>query len=266
MQTTTTRPRPETATALTAESLLRLAAREIAAIHVPGFYPADFARQAAERTLRHRALGSYHKELSSSVGRVHMPHVDTAFDPELIRQYNDGAVPAIHDIRSMFLPQLSPIDHLRLLLQELWPAGANLLRLRDRACFVGALRVFQPGVSQLLPHNDRLEQETDAPEAAGLVEQLTANVYLEVPDDGGELLLWLREPTAEESKVILDVEGLSPDTVEPPALRFHPRPGDLIVFSSAMLHAVTSSPTGHRVGMAAFIGSTGPDRPLVYWS
>jgi hypothetical protein len=256
----------ETSTTLTTESLLRLADRNIAAIHVQGFYSAETARQAARAALRHPALGSYHKELSSSVGRVHMPHVDTAFDPDLIRRYHDGAVPAIHDVRSVFLPHLSPVDHLRLLLEELWPSGAGLLRLRNRACFVGALRVFQPGVSRLLPHNDRLAQETDAPEAGLFHEQLTANIYLDVPADGGELLLWLREPTEAETRVILDVEGLPPESIEPPVLRFHPGPGDLIIFSSAMLHAVTSSPTGHRVGMAAFIGCAGPEVPLAYWS
>lgn len=259
-------PPPQVARSLTPQSLRQIANREIAAIHVPGFFPADVAAHAAGQALRHAELGSYHKKLSSSVRRVHMPHVDTKFDDKLSMRYHDGAVPAIHDIRAVFAPQLSPIDHVRLLLQELWPAGAQLLRLRGRACFVGALRVFEPGVSELLPHNDRLEQETDAPEAAGLAEQLTANAYLRVPAVGGDLLLWLREPTESETKIILEVEGLSPGSVGPPVLRLHPQAGDLIVISSAMLHAVTSSPDEYRVGMAAFIGCAGQDKPLVYWS
>jgi hypothetical protein len=261
-----TRPRPEVAHSLTRQSLVQLASREIAAIHVVGFFPADVAERVAGETLRHAKLGSYHKELSSSVGRVHMPHVDTKFDAEMSRRYHDDALAAILDVRSLFAPQISPIDHLRLLLQEQWPAGANLLRLNGRACFVGALRVFRPGVSELLPHNDRLVQETNAPEAAGLTEQLSANAYLAVPEVGGDLLLWLREPTADEATIILAVEGLASDSVEPPALRLHPRAGDVIIFSSAMLHAVTSCPDGHRVGMAAFIGCAGAGRPLVYWS
>ncbi|MFJ2914495.1 2OG-Fe(II) oxygenase [Streptomyces sp. NPDC087228] len=251
---------------LTPDSLLDLSTREIAAIHVEDFYPKGMARRVVKSAMTHEALGTYRKELASSVGRIHTPHVDTAWDPELTDAYHRQAVHAVHDVRSMFHPYLSPIDHLRLLLQELWPAGANLLRLNGRTCFVGALRVFTPGASQLLPHNDRLHQETDAPEARHLTEQITANVYLQVPETGGDLHLWLREPDQAETERILAVEGLDPGTIEPPALTIHPRAGDLIMFSSSMLHAVSPSPTEPRVGMAAFIGSRGANYPLVFWS
>ncbi|MFD5186163.1 2OG-Fe(II) oxygenase [Streptomyces sp. NPDC058372] len=251
---------------LTTESLLALSERRIAAIHIKGFHDRDAADAVAERALTHEALGSYHKELASSVSRVHMPHVDTAHDPELIDAYHRQALGAIDDVRSMFAPHASPVDRLRLLLQEMWPAGANLLRLGGRTCFIGALRVFRPGVSQLLPHNDRLRQETDAPEARNLTEQLTANVYLRVPETGGELHLWLREPDEAETERILAVEGLDPSTIESPTLTIHPDAGDLIVFSSAMLHAVSPSSVGPRVGMAMFIGCANAKYPLVYWS
>ncbi|EPH46678.1 2OG-Fe(II) oxygenase [Streptomyces aurantiacus] len=251
---------------LTTDSLLALSERRIAAIHVKGFHDRDMAHAVAEQALTHEALGSYHKELASSVGRVHMPHVDTAHDASLTDTYHRHALAAIHDVRSMFAPYPSPVDRLRLLLQEVWPGGANLLRLNGRTCFIGALRVFRPGVSQLLPHNDRLHQETDAPEARNLTEQFTANVYLRVPETGGDLRLWLREPDEAETERILAVEGLDPSTIEPPALTIHPDAGDLIMFSSAMLHAVAPSSAGPRVGMAMFIGCTDAKAPLVYWS
>lgn len=255
----------EVATELTAESLLAVAERQIGAIHVRGYYPADVAAQVARRTLDHPALGHYHKQHTSSVGRVYMPHIDTAWDPELTARYHDAALSSIADVRALFHPYLAPIDRVRLQLQELWPAGANLLRLRRRACFVGALRVFQPSTSKFYPHTDFIEQETDAPEIEGVVNQLVANVYLQVPPKGGSLQLWLREPTAAETDIILDVEGLEPDTVEPPVLEIHPDAGDLLLFSPRMLHAVTSG-EDHRVGAAAFIISKGPEEPLLYWS
>jgi hypothetical protein len=59
---------------------------------------------------------------------------------------------------------------------------------------------------------------------------------------------------------------LEPDSIEPPALTFHPNAGDLIIFSSAMLHAVTSATGKHRVAMASFIGYKNPEQPLFYWS
>jgi 2OG-Fe(II) oxygenase superfamily len=251
---------------LTTETLLQLAGAEVGAIHVRGFYPRDIAADAARKAIDHPALGHYHKRYTSSVGRVYMPHIDTRWDPELTRKYHDAALPSIHDVRSMFHPYLSPVDKIRLLLQELWPGGANLLRLRGRACFVGAFRVFQPTTSEFYPHNDRLDQETDAPEIEGLREQLVANMYLQVPPEGGDLQLWRRYPTPAEKETILEVEGLDPATVEPPVLTLHPEAGDLIIFSSAMLHAVTPGHGQHRVGMAVFVGCKAPEQPLMLWS
>jgi hypothetical protein len=254
------------ATELSTRTLIQLASADIAAIHVKGFYPKEIAGLVVDKAIGHPALGHYHKQYTSSVGRVYMPHIDTKWDPELTRQYHDTALASIHDVRAMFAPYLAPIDQVRLLLSELWPAGASLLRLRGRACFIGAFRVFQPSTSRFYPHNDRLDQETDAPEIAGLTEQLVANVYLQVPETGGDLQLWCRYPTATEKQIILDVEGLDPATIEPPAHVIHPEAGDLIIFSSAMLHAVTSAAHAHRVGMATFIGCKSPDQPLMLWS
>jgi hypothetical protein len=256
----------EVASELTTQTLLQLANREIGAIHVRDYYPAEIAAKVAQKAINHPALGNYHKQFTSSVGRVYMPHIDTKWDAELTAKYHDAALPAIQDVRSMFHPYLSPVDRIRLELQELWPAGANLLRLRGRACFVGAFRVFQPKTSEFYPHNDAIDQETDAPEIEGVLNQLVANIYLQVPENGGNLQLWLREPTAAETRTILDVEGLDPATVEEPVLQIHPGAGDLIIFSPRMLHAVTAGEGEHRVGAAAFIASKGPQEPLVFWS
>lgn len=251
---------------LTTESLLKLASREIGAIHVTGFYPKEIGIEVAKKAINHPKLGHYNKKYTSTVGRICMPHIDSEWNPEAARKYHGEAVENIHDIRSLFLPYMSPVDHVRLLLQELWPAGANIQRLYRNPCFVGAIRVFKPTVSSFYPHHDRIDEESDAPELRDLTEQLVANMYLDVPDEGGDLQLWLRDPTEAEKNLIRDVEGLLPDTVEPPRLVIHPQAGDLIIFSSRMLHAVSPPRGKHRVGMAAFIGCSGPDKPLSYWS
>src|SRR4051794_28473572 len=120
------------ASEFTRETLLDLSTRAIGAIHVKRFYPPELAEDAAKKAINHPALGHYHKKYTSSVGRVYMPHIDTKWDPGQIAAYHDAAIPSIHDVRSMFYPCMSPVDQMRLLLQELWPAGANLLRLRGR--------------------------------------------------------------------------------------------------------------------------------------
>lgn len=266
MTATASRQDDLVARSLTTESLVKLAKREIGAIHVANYFPVDLADEVSEKAIHHRDLGQYHKKFTSSVGRVHMPHIDTKWNPEQIDRYHGAAQASIEDVRAMFSPVMSPVDQLRLQLQELWPAGANLLRLRGRSCFVGAFRVFQPTTSEFYPHNDLISQETDAPEIAGFENQIVANMYLKVPEVGGDLQLWLRDPTEAETQIILDVEGVDPKTIEPPKLVIHPEAGDLIIFSSQMLHAVTSCKDSHRVGMAAFIGCPAVDQPMAFWS
>jgi len=251
---------------LNTQTLLQLATRKIGAIHVRGFYPKAIAERAAEKAIDHPKLGHYNKKYTSSVGRICMPHIDSEWNETAAQEYHSEAVNNIHDLRTMFAPHSTPADHIRLLLQEYWPGGANIQRVHGRACFVGAIRVFKPATSKFYPHHDRIDEESDAPELVGIVEQLVANMYLRTPTQGGDLQLWLRDPSEDEKELIRDVEGLLPESVEKPELVLHPDAGDLIIFSSRMLHAVTPSQDSYRIGMAAFIGCYGPDRPLSYWS
>lgn len=254
------------ATVLNAETLLQLSQREIGLIHVKSFYVCPVIQEVAGKAIDHPKLGHYHKKYTSSVGRICVPHIDTEDDAEAADTYYREAERNISEIRSLFFPYLSPVDYVRLRLQELWPAGANIQRLHGRGCFVGAIRVFEPELSHFLPHNDRIDFESDAPEVKDITEQLVANIYLEVPDSGGDLQLWLREPSSDEHHVIRDVEGIASSEVTPPAITIHPDAGDLTIFSSRMLHAVTPCKDRYRVGMAAFIGCRGISQPLTYWS
>lgn len=251
---------------LSLASLRRVISRESGAIHVRSFFSSPVSASVVDKVIGHEGLGTYNKKYTSSVGRLFTPHIDAEWDADAASRYHREAMENITAIRQMFLPYAAPIDLVRLVLQEVWPSGANVQQLYGRSCFVGTVRVFRPEVSEFHPHHDRIDEESDAPELEGLVEQLVANVYLTTPDEGGELELWLRDPDEEERARIRDVEGLPRSTVEPPALVIRPGPGDLTVFSTRMLHAVTRGRGGHRVGMAAFIGVYGEGRPLRYWS
>ncbi|MEV5692561.1 2OG-Fe(II) oxygenase [Micromonospora globbae] len=256
----------EIADELTTETLIRLSERKIAAIHVREYYPTGIADQVAQQAVNHPALETYNTQGTRAVGRVHLPHFDARWNEEISQRYHDEAIASVRDVRAMFHPYLAPVDRLRLDLEEIWPTGANLMRLRGRPCFVGAFRVFHPGTSEFDPHNDAIDQETDAPEIEGIVNQLVANIYLKVPQQGGELHLWTREPTIAEAEELRESSGLAREAVGKPDLEITPASGDMVLFSSRMLHAVTPSRGEHRVGAAAFIASKGTSHPLTYWS
>ena len=260
--------KPLVAHELTADSLNNLATRQIGLIHVRNFFSLDpaFKENLVNRLINHPLLGHYRRKYTSGVARVGTPHIDAEWDGDAAAQYHRQAIDSIHQLRGLFSPNITPIDRVRLMLQELWPKGANLQQLHGRSCFVGAVRVFKPDSSEFYPHHDRLEEESDAPEAGGLADQMVANVYLTTSPVGGDLELWLREANDDERVQICSDEGLSRRRVEEPALTVHPEAGDLTIFCSRMLHAVTPSRGAYRVGMAAFIGCRGPEHPLTYWS
>lgn len=250
----------------TRSSLKKLIDRQYGVIHIKQFYQPKIAKILAKKSLTHSAIGSYKKDYLNCVNRIYTPHVDTRNDPVLKHQYHAAAVTNIQELRSFFYPYISPSDYIRLMLEEYWPMGAQMQKLHAKPCFTGAIRVFNPSTSTFYPHFDRLEGETDAPEPKEMLEQLSANIYLQTAKQGGELQLWLREPSETENKLIRSSNGLLPEKIEAPAVSIRPSIGDLIIFSSRMLHAVRPTPKTHRVGMACFIGYYGRNKPLTYWS
>lgn len=52
--------------------------------------------------VRHKALGNYHKKYTSTVGRVRLAHIETAWNPELSARYRDATLPSIHERRALF--------------------------------------------------------------------------------------------------------------------------------------------------------------------
>ncbi|MFB6942897.1 MULTISPECIES: hypothetical protein [unclassified Streptomyces] len=66
----------------------------------------------------------------------------------------------------------------------------------------------------------------------------------------------------EEAVTVLE-QHASASSHDLAGLTLHPNAADLLMSSSAMPHAVSSSTSGPRVGMAVFIGCAEADKPLV---
>lgn len=252
----------EIARDLTAESIRKLIARAVDAIHVPGFYPAELSARFADAIAAHSELEAY--EIQSSLKRLGMGYVDVAGRAEKAEQYHSEAMRSIWGIRDMIYPTLTPIDHFRLLLEEIWPAGATLQTIKGNKSFVGTCRVIEPG-GVMLPHNDRLARML-GDDSAGLTGQMAMNIYLDMPPAGGELELWLREPTPEEDAVQVTDDGIAREGLDEPRVVIRPGNGDLVLFNSQLIHCVTPAVGGRRVTASCFVGYRGDAAPLTYWS
>jgi len=255
------------------DALLTLARGEAIAIVVSEYYPAGTCAEFARWVIGDSWYGEY-----ENVPGVHKWGLNTyegLSSKERELSYYENAPRAIAAMRKRWLPYISPVDRLRLELQEAWPAGANLEHLDGHALFVGQARVFEGG-DGAVPHQDFLPWElADLRRAArtdtdaDLIGQLTANIYLQTPQTGGELELWsagLAHDVYDGLRHPVHSYGLDRARLDPPAATIKPADGMLVLFHSTRPHAVRPAADRDRIALSFFIGVRGLEHPLTYWS
>lgn len=251
---------------LTADNLILLFLGEIMAIQVKNFYPKDIAKKATQRIYNNGI--SYYLN-APDIGRVGMAFYETDLDPCRVEQYYNLARKNISIAREIFNPYLSPIDKLRVELQEIWVAGANIENLHDKKMFVGLFRHIDPGVT-MLPHRDDVRVDANYnPKSLEIEAQVAANIYLQTPDkNGGDLKLWNLLLTENEFNALRDAGsyGIPQEKLPPPTCMVSPDVGDLVLFNARKIHAVSSSKEEKRLSVSCFIGYRGAKKALTYWS
>ncbi len=192
---------------------------------------------------------------------------------ELTEAYFREALPAMRAVRRACAGSMTPIDKLRLELDELWLSGANVSRDNPfrRKMLAGLARVMRPdglleGIAQTegLVHTDSSHLIT---EQQGL---FSANTYLEVPSRGGELNVFplaMKQPEHLESLVRVigfllqhAFDDAHRDRVQrqlhallPAPLTIKPEVGDLVILNTGRLHAVRGFAKGTRVTLQSFV-------------
>ena len=250
------------------EDIYLLANKSIGAIRIPQYYPADLCKKITNNIIEKKKAGVFIK--APHVQRIGMPHYDI-IDVKSFEKYHEIALENIQALREIYQPYISPIDKLRLELEERWPAGANLETLYGKKCFVGLCRIIEAITgSALEPHIDRLSRDSrDSYAANSLIGQMAANIYVATPDSGGELEIWMQEPSLEEYESELNKTEsyhVNRASIGEPDVVIKPEIGDLILFNSRCFHAVKESTGGIRSSIAAFIGYRGVNNALSYWS
>ncbi len=170
--------------------------------------------------------------------------------------YYKQALSTLKNIRSAIAPFTSPIDKVRLELDETWPHGANLGHFDNQKLYAGIGRVIDAEHSKLsedTPHVDYLVSKQ-----VSFCKQLSAIVYLTVPENGGELEIW---DIANPPKVFTKNWR---KTVPDPLL-IRPKRGELIIINTEKPHAIRQFDAGNRISIQCFIGYN-PNQPLSMWS
>ena len=253
---------------LTETSLLKLIHQEVVAIIVENYYPQKTANKFANKIIASEKREQYTHEIVDNkkikqeyfgVDRVGFPFnliYDKSLDDQLTKDYYQQAALNIALLRKYAAPSLTPIDKLRLDLDEV--LGANVASYQNRKMLAGIARISRADLSYLSeiePHFDALP-----PKFCDLDQQFAANIYLKVPRVGGELEIW-------------DVPTLTPlSTVPknwrmklPKSITIKPKQGDLIIFNCRLPHAIRRFKGPPRVTMQTFLGYK-KHQPLYIWN
>ncbi|MBA3662319.1 MAG: 2OG-Fe(II) oxygenase [Gammaproteobacteria bacterium] len=179
------------------------------------------------------------------------------------KRYYATALTTIQEIRKACQGRPSPIDKLRLELDENWAHGANIASFNKKNMTLGIGRVMnrpeKSHMSELLPHIDLLP-----PNVFEIIAQYSANVYLSLPALGGELELWDIPPIPihEASTMQSDYDWRAKHS---DSILIKPTKGELILINTRRPHAIRAFSAGNRVSQQCFIGVK-QDRSMVLWS
>ena len=248
---------------LTQNDLLALIDGEHLALRVRNFYEPELCTRLTAKIMAFEGLRSF--KYATHMERFGLSLGEIVGSEEQINAYLDAAGDEVTGFRQLCAPFLSPIDLLRVSLDEAWTAGANIGTIRGRKAFTGVARIVHEGGSTP-PHQDRLiAPHVDL--SAFVVEQLAVNVYLQTSTTGGQLELWDLCLNPAEYQAIREPgkAGVTAQSLKPCDLSIAPNAGDLIVFRSTRLHAIQRASGRPRVTCSSFIGYNNVDKPLVFY-
>lgn len=241
---------------------------EAAVLRIPGFISPEACARLASIVDGSDLTGAYSNAPEIwRMGRAYFER-ERGANAEAVLDYDTNAVNWMTIMRDAAAPVQLPIDRLRVTLDEVWPAGANVATIEGKRAFCGLMRIFKPGAFAE-PHQDNLSWDVSPGHPDGaLAYQAAANIYLTMPDTGGELTIWSLslDYEAYERHRRAGSYGLRDEvlTCEPVTIR--PKVGELIIFNSRLVHAVSPGQGGDRITASCFIGSRGNHSPLILWS
>jgi hypothetical protein len=245
---------------LTSEALEALFRNEIPAIRIAQFATEQECQKLAEAS---EFVGfDFYENVEPPIGRIGITQFEFGNSRKL------GYFDAVHQATSrrnrIVSLAFDPLERLATLLKK---HTANEVKIAQEnhqlgQYFAGLIR----HINVALLHVDFAKLDAPDWEIGRCVAQLAWNLYLKVPENGGECVVHNRQWCANDEKFkVPDSYSYEMSLVkESEAKYITPILGDLVLFNSRNFHQVLPG-QGERVTMSSFIGKM-PEGDLVFWS
>lgn len=261
-----------TSSELSRDALDALFSHQACALHIQGFYPAalcaELAAEALQLPRRNWSVSHAQREQEeSAVDTLDLP-LNVAIGEGKIESYYQQALNTTRRWRGGATCRLSPLDKLRLELDEVWEDGCGVGKdpKSRRSYAAGMVRVMSPKYhydpsawKRGFIHVDELDILR---QDRGL---FSANIYLQQAPAGGELNIW---PISVRSRVdfyrharllsllLVQDEAAQKELFDslPPPITISPKAGDLVIICTQHPHAVKGPLYGgDRVSVQSFM-------------
>ncbi|AJJ04275.1 hypothetical protein BZ17_1293 [Yersinia pseudotuberculosis IP 32953] len=176
------------------------------------------------------------------------------------KYYRDAAQMRIL-IDRLCAPDLPPIQALIENIKQHWPEGVVTASFEGKPMFAGIIRVMFPEtahLSETVPHVDCLPFSV-----AELEHQFSANIYIDTPPVGGELVVWDTEAFSFAEVALFEGGKLPEEPLQRP-LRIQPQKNELVIINTRRPHAICGFDSGKRISMQSFIGYN-TNQPFYFW-
>ncbi|APJ05033.1 hypothetical protein AXG55_01120 [Silvanigrella aquatica] len=260
---------------ITEDLLKKLFNEEILALRIPNYISNYLSEKLTNFYLNHPKLECHPHDLKVNdeiqlvdygVDRVGVSY-NTTFghlkNSPNYKNYFNKAIPAIREIRQECAPNIAPFDKLRLELDEIWSPGASIANFEGKKMHVGIARIMKrPEKSYMVekqPHYDGLQQK-----GVKIRGQFSANIYIAMPNTGGELELW-DVPGIPTDQFIEDSSEINWREILPQSVLVKPEVGELVIINTRKPHAVRNFTENYRISLQSFIGVK-EDEHLMIWN
>jgi hypothetical protein len=242
-----------TSTAFQRDLIADLAAGRCAAIRVPDFLPRAMCVETLD-ALRRSRFDSYGTErVYPPVLRFGVGVSDHRQDGKVADGYWDAVDRSRQAWADLGLP-FDPFAECRVRLGKYWPRPVVVGRRNEREMGAGVAR--EPNQGFQVHFDDVLREFSGNLLDANLVAQFAFNLYLSVPESGGETVIWRhRWHPADESFRLPNSYGYAEAVVgDAESFELKPAVGEALLIDPRNFHAVRPSSGARRIALGFAVG------------